>query len=609
MVNNMTDLTAQEPAWQTRDHLDDPVIGELRNRFGPDAFTVQATRTGVPVVWIKREQLLEVGDFLKKLPKPYVMLFDLHGMDERLRTHREGLPAADFSVFYHLISIDRNRDIMLKVALAENDLHVPTFTKLFPNANWYERETWDLFGITFDGHPNLRRIMMPQTWKGHPLRKDYPARATEFSPFELTKAKQDLEMEALTFKPEEWGMKRGTENEDFMFLNLGPNHPSAHGAFRIVLQLDGEEIVDCVPDIGYHHRGAEKMGERQSWHSYIPYTDRIEYLGGCVNEMPYVLAVEKLAGITVPDRVNVIRVMLSELFRINSHLLYISTFIQDVGAMTPVFFAFTDRQKIYDLVEAITGFRMHPAWFRIGGVAHDLPRGWDRLLREFKVEANVGKPQVSYKETVRRAATVDTRYSRQTGGKGQFAHVKLTIEPNEPGKGYEFINKVTGGAIPKEFIPCVDQGIQGAMLSGVLAGYQVVDIKATLLDGSFHEVDSSEMAFKICGSMAFKEACQKADPVLLEPIMKVVVTAPDDYMGDVMGDINARRGQIVGTDIRNGTAMIESNVPLSTMFGYATDLRSKTQGRATYSMEPSHFVELPKSLQEALVNSRQGSNK
>ena len=232
----------------------------------------------------------------------------------------------------------------------------------------------------------------------------------------------------------------------------------------------------------------------------------------------------------------------------------------------------------------------------------------DRLLREFKVEANVGKPQVSYKETIRRAATVDTRYSRQTGGKGQFAHVKLMIETNEPGKGYEFINKVTGGAIPKEFIPCVDQGIQGAMLSGVLAGYQVVDIKATLLDGSFHEVDSSEMAFKICGSMAFKEACQKADPVLLEPIMKVVVTAPDDYMGDVMGDINARRGQIVGSDIRNGTAVIESNVPLSTMFGYATDLRSKTQGRATYSMEPSHFVELPKNLQESLVKSRTGFN-
>ncbi len=160
------------------------------------------------------------------------MLFDLHGMDERLRTHRDGLPAADFSVFYHLISIDRNRDIMLKVALSENDLHLPTFTKLFPNANWYERETWEMFGMTFDGHPNLRRIMMPPTWEGHPLRKDYPARATEFDPFELTKAKQDLEMEALTFKPEEWGMKRSTDNEDFMFLNLGPNHPSAHGAFR-----------------------------------------------------------------------------------------------------------------------------------------------------------------------------------------------------------------------------------------------------------------------------------------------------------------------------------------------------------------------------------------
>ena len=231
----------------------------------------------------------------------------------------------------------------------------------------------------------------------------------------------------------------------------------------------------------------------------------------------------------------------------------------------------------------------------------------DRLLREFKVEANVGKPQVSYKETIKKPATVDTRYSRQSGGKGQYAHVKMTIEPNEPGAGYEFINKVTGGAIPKEYIPSIDQGIQGAMQSGILAGYEVVDIKVTVFDGSYHEVDSSEMAFKICGSMAFKEACQKAGPTLLEPIMKVVVTAPDDYMGDVMGDINARRGQIVGTDIRNGAAIIESNVPLSTMFGYATDLRSKTQGRANYSMEPSHFVELPKNLQEALVSSRADS--
>ncbi|MCD7742814.1 MAG: elongation factor G [Oscillospiraceae bacterium] len=228
----------------------------------------------------------------------------------------------------------------------------------------------------------------------------------------------------------------------------------------------------------------------------------------------------------------------------------------------------------------------------------------DRLLREFKVEANVGKPQVSYKETITKSATVDTRYARQTGGKGQFAHVKLTVEPNEPGKGYEFINQIVGGAIPKEFIPCVDQGIQGAMESGVLAGYPVVDVKVTLIDGSYHEVDSSEMAFKICGSMAFKEACTKAGPTLLEPIMKVVVTGPDDYMGDIMGDINACRGMISGTDVRPGAAEITANVPLSNMFGYATDLRSKTQGRANYSMEPSHYVELPKSLQEAIIGAR-----
>ncbi|MFR6023530.1 MAG: elongation factor G [Oscillospiraceae bacterium] len=228
----------------------------------------------------------------------------------------------------------------------------------------------------------------------------------------------------------------------------------------------------------------------------------------------------------------------------------------------------------------------------------------DRLLREFKVEANVGKPQVSYKETITKPATVDTRFVRQTGGRGQFAHVKLTIEPNESGKGYEFVDDIHGGAIPKEYIPCVDQGIQGAMQAGILGGYQVVDVKATLIDGSFHEVDSSENAFKICGSMAFKEAMAKAGPTLLEPIMKVSVTAPEDYMGTVVGDINARRGQIVGTDIRNGAVIVTANVPLSTMFGYATDLRSKTQGRANYSMEPSHFVELPKSLQDKIIGNR-----
>ena len=228
----------------------------------------------------------------------------------------------------------------------------------------------------------------------------------------------------------------------------------------------------------------------------------------------------------------------------------------------------------------------------------------DRLLREFKVEANVGKPQVSYKETIRRSVEQDTKYARQSGGKGQYGHVKIRIEPNETGKGYEFVNAITGGAIPKEYIPAVDQGIQGAMHSGTVAGYPVVDVKVTLFDGSYHEVDSSEMAFKIAGSMAFKEAMAKADPTLLEPIMKVVVTAPEEYMGDVMGDINARRGQISGSNIENGASEVIANVPLSTMFGYATDLRSKTQGRATYSMEPSHYFELPKGLQESLISNR-----
>lgn len=228
----------------------------------------------------------------------------------------------------------------------------------------------------------------------------------------------------------------------------------------------------------------------------------------------------------------------------------------------------------------------------------------DRLLREFKVEANVGAPQVAYKETIRKSATVDTRFVRQSGGKGQYAHVKLMLEPNESGKGYEFIDKTVGGAIPKEFIPAVNDGIRSAMQAGVLAGFPVVDIKATLLDGSFHEVDSSELSFKICGSMAFKEACRKADPAILEPIMKVSVIVPEEYMGDVLGDLLSKRAGIQNTDPRNGAAQIDANVPLSGMFGFATDLRSRTQGRGQYSMEPSHYIELPKNLQEEIMAKR-----
>ena len=228
----------------------------------------------------------------------------------------------------------------------------------------------------------------------------------------------------------------------------------------------------------------------------------------------------------------------------------------------------------------------------------------DRLLREYKVEANVGAPQVAYKETIKKAVEQDTKYARQSGGKGQYGHVRITVEPNEPGKGYEFLNEITGGVIPKEYIPAVDQGIQGAMQAGVLAGYPVVDVKVHLTFGSYHEVDSSEMAFKIAGSMAFKEACRKANPILLEPIMKVSAIAPDEYMGDVMGDLSSRRGMIQGTETRPGATQIDALVPLSEMFGYATDLRSSTQGRGQYTMEPHSYVEIPKSIADKIIAER-----
>ena len=232
----------------------------------------------------------------------------------------------------------------------------------------------------------------------------------------------------------------------------------------------------------------------------------------------------------------------------------------------------------------------------------------DRLLREFKVEANVGKPQVSYKETVRKLADVDNKYSRQSGGKGQYGHVKIKVEPNESGKGYEFVNAIVGGSIPKEYIPAVDDGIRGAMQAGVLAGYPVVDCKVTLYDGSYHEVDSSEMAFKIAGSMAFKEAMRKADPVILEPIMEVTVNTPEEYMGDVIGDLNSRRGQIRGMEAVFGAQEIRALVPLSEMFGYSTDLRSKTQGRGNYAMEPHSYVEVPKNIAEKIISERTKNN-
>ena len=360
------------------------IITELKRTFGEEVITEQQTVDALPTVWLSEDRAIEVLRHLRTdVECPYRTLYDLTVIDERVRGHRHGLPESDFSVIYHLLSYERNEDIRIKVGLKGEFPSMPTVTGLWPSANWYEREAWDMFGVTFEGHPHLRRILMPPTWTGHPLRKEHPARATEMGIFQFPQEKEIKEEKALQFRPEEWGMKQESDGTEFMFLNLGPQHPGTHGLLRIVLQLDGEEIIDAVPDIGYHHRGAEKMGERQTWHTFIPYTDRIDYLGGVMNNLAYVLGVEKLAGIVVPDRAKTIRVMMAELFRVASHLVFFGTFAQDLGAMSPVFFTFNDRERIFDIVSAISGGRMHPSWFRIGGVAQDLPDGWDRIIREF----------------------------------------------------------------------------------------------------------------------------------------------------------------------------------------------------------------------------------
>ena len=365
-----------------RPHAVELVAG-LRARFGPAILSVQPTAEDFPVLWIAPDAAPAIHRHLKEdIAHPFRLLADLWAIDETERRHRDGQPASGVTVCTHLVSLSRNADIRLKIACDAEAPSMPSLACVYRNADWYEREAFDMFGVRFEGRRDHRRMLMSPLWDGHPLRKTHYARATERPPFRMTEAHFEATEAALQPDPEAWGHPLQRHGSDLMVLNFGPHHPSTHGVFRLILGLDGEELVWAEPEIGYHHRGAEKMAERQSWHGFIPYTDRIDYLGGVIHELPYILAVERLCGITVPPRAQCIRVMLCEFYRVLSHLLFYGTMAQDTGAMSPVFYMFTDRERIHRIMETITGGRMHPAFFRIGGVAMDLPTGWDRLVRD-----------------------------------------------------------------------------------------------------------------------------------------------------------------------------------------------------------------------------------
>ncbi len=367
------------------------VASALKERFGDAVGQVPHT-TDMPAFEVAPRVAKDVLRYLKTESNPkYQRLDDLTAIDETARRHRhpeciEGFrpqapdPACpafpDFTMVYHLLSLDSTSRIRIKAGLYGEKPSVSSVTDIWPSANWYEREVFDMFGIRFDGHPSLRRILMPPDWQGHPLLKSYPYRATEMPPY--------TSKDAETYRPiDARYLVEGTERADTIALNYGPHHLGTHGVMRFVLALRGEEITDVGADIGYHHRAAEKVGERQSWHQFIPYTDRVDYMNGVGNNLAYLNSVETLAGITVPDRAKFIRVMMAELFRLNSHLIWVGTFLHDIGMMSLNFYAFREREQIMDIIEMITGGRLHPSWFRIGGVAADLPEGWKEAVDAF----------------------------------------------------------------------------------------------------------------------------------------------------------------------------------------------------------------------------------